>query len=442
MSSPRNASDIFVSPRGVKALLRRGITESVEVGSLEAAAEDREELAAKRAGLEAALVKLEEESEEREGVLFTADHGPTSLLQTFLAEQAAARQGDLLAQGKLVPVEGGGFEVKFDDRDIGGWVGSFFTWWRRLTDKHPFKAPPAAPDTRIPNHARIAVLGDWGTGRYGAPVCAATIQKATPRYDVLLHLGDVYYSGTPSEIQERFLDIWPKVPGAVSRAVNSNHEMYAGGHGFFENTLKKFEQKSSCFAMENDHFLLVGLDTGYDEHDLEEGQVPWLTRLVEGAEKNGQKVVLFTHHQPFSAFEKQGPKLVDKLLPLLTSKRILAWYWGHEHRAVLYEKKEAWGMYGRLIGHSGYPYFRDKVTEREIVKGNPDGTMWRKIPVSEKKKGVPECRVLDGPNPFVPGKEDRYGPQGYMTLELLGGTIAETVHAADGTVLHQGEIKA
>lgn len=441
----KSAQDILVSPRGVKAFLSKGITESVQQGAVDGSAEEREDLARMRAGLEKALANFEDEL-ERGSVMFAEDHGPTSLLQSFLAEKAAEQAEGLIAGEKLVPTGDGSFEAKFDDHDIGGWVGSFFTWWRRLVDKHPFVAPPATPDVRLPNHARIALLGDWGTGKYGAPVCAATIQATNPRYDAILHLGDVYYSGTPEEVRERFLSLWPRVPGAVSRGVNSNHEMYSGGHGFFNETLPAFGQKSSCFAMENDHFLLVGLDTGYEEHDLAEHQVPWLERLVTNAGQKGQKVVLFSHHQPFSVFEKQGTKLVEKLRPLLTSKRIFAWYWGHEHRAMLYDRKEEWGMFGRLIGHSGYPYFRDPVTAYTIERANADGTSWRRLDqkadqtLKFKEKGVPASVILDGPNPFVRGEEDRYGPQGYMSIELVGGKIIESVHAAGGMVLHRQEI--
>lgn len=429
------ASDIVISPRGAMALLRGGV-ESVAGGVSESAVEvDPVDRALMRAGMERALANMEDE-QGRGAVMYAPDHGPTSLLQSFLAEAAEGRFDELRAEGKLVPLPEGGFEAKFDTYDLAGWAASFFTWWGRVLRKHPFLGPPEAPDQRIPNWARIALLGDWGSGRYGAPVCAATIQTAAPRHDLLLHLGDVYYSGTEREVQERFLDLWPEVPGALSRAVNSNHEMYSGGRGFFRKTLPAFGQTSSCFAVENDHFLLVGLDTAYEEHDLTEQQVPWLTRLVDGARTKGQKVVLFSHHQPFSAFEKQGGALVDKLRLLLEGRRIFAWYWGHEHRAALYERHESWGTFGRLVGHGGYPYFRDKLTDRPLVKDNPDGSQWRRV----VKAGVPEATVLDGVNPYIPTEEHRYGPNGYMTLELSGGTIAETVRAPDGTVLYAGEI--
>jgi hypothetical protein len=99
-----------------------------------------------------------------------------------------------------------------------------------------------------------------------------------------------------------------------------------------------------CFAWQNAHWLLVGLDSAYHEHDLAMNQADWLEGLVAAA-RNG-KVVLFTHHQPYSLIEKQGTKLVEKLSGLLESRRIFAWYWGHEHRCVIYDAREVLALFG------------------------------------------------------------------------------------------------
>ncbi len=430
-NDPKN-HDVLVSPRGLAGALRAALKNPATPLEGAASGTPAGDAALEREigeGLEQALALLEAEP-ERGAVMFAPDHRPTSLLQSFLSETASGNIDDLRRGGKLDLAPDGGYEAKFDTHDITGWALSLLSWWKRLK-KHPFLGPPETPDRTIPNRARVAVLGDWGSGRYGAPVSAATIQATRPAYDLLLHLGDVYYSGTPKEVQERFLDCWPKVPGALSRAVNSNHEMYSGGEGFFEKTLPAFGQASSCFAVQNDHFLLIGLDTGYEEHDLTKHQVPWIDRLVAGADAKRQKVVLFSHHQLFSALEKQGTKLEAKLSHLLEKKRIFAWYWGHEHRAVIYDRHPRWGLFGRLIGHSGFPYFRDKVADRPLVKTNDDGSEWRRL-VHGK---TPDALILDGPNPYVRDDPRSYGPNGHLSLELNGGAITETVHAPDGTVL-------
>lgn len=442
MNDDKN-QDVLITPRGaagaLRALLQGGPAtfeaanlESVEASGADAPDDDalRQQLAT---GLEEAL-GLFDAQVDRGSVMFAPDHGPASLFQSFLAETASGSFEDLRSGGKLDLMADGGYEAKFDEHDVAGWAASLLTWWRRLR-KRPYLGPPETPD-HIPGHARIAVLGDWGSGRYGAPISAATIEQARPAYDMVLHLGDVYYSGTTKEVKERFLDIWPTIPGALNRALNSNHEMYSGGEGYFERTLPAFHQPSSCFAAENDRFLLVGLDTGYRDNDLTADQAPWLTRLVERAEARHQKVILFSHHQPYSAFEGRGDKIVEKLLPLLANRRIFAWYWGHEHRAAIYDRHPQWGLFGRLVGHSGFPYFRDHVTDRPLVAHNPDGSEWRRV----VRDGTPDAMVLDGTNPYVVGEEARFGPNGHVTLELDGATLIETFHAPDGQVLYHQEL--
>jgi hypothetical protein len=367
-----------------------------------------------------------EAAEKKSGVLAAPDDQFTSLLQSYLAEAS-------LQTGKVESVDGGGLEAQFDERDILGWAGSLFTWVRRLKP-HKWLTAPSTPDP-LPNTLRAAILGDWGSGLYGAPVCAKSIEDDPKGYGLLLHLGDVYYSGTESEVTNRFLKFWPKNPGAVSRACNSNHEMYSGGYGYFKKTLKEFKQAASYFALQNDHWLLVGLDTGYEEAELAKDQVDWLKGLVAGA--GTRRVVLFTHHQLFAWAERAKGELQERLSDLLTSRRIFAWYWGHEHRCMLYSQHQDWGLYGRCVGHSGYPYFHDKFTEGVIDQHGPQDTTWRKV---DKKNNAPGGLILEGPNLYIKGHENEYGPHGYMTLEFDGARLNEIVHAPDRSVVYEREL--
>lgn len=379
-----------------------------------------------------ALQHLREEQEGRaDGVMVAVQDPMASLMQSFLLESPpdAVPQGDAVERDPAGPV----LEVKFDSHDIGGWLFSLFTWVRRLRPQ-PWLPPPAAPE-RIGNGktARVALLSDWGTGLYGAPVCAESIATDTDGFDVLLHLGDVYYSGTEKEAQERFLDVWPDAQGArvakpLSRTLNANHEMYTGGAGYFKKMLPAFGQASSCCAMETDRWLLIGLDSAYVDHDLTDDQAPWLEGLVAGAEAKGQRVVLFSHHQPFSLLDNQGPKLVRRIGHLLASRRIFAWYWGHEHRCVLYDAHPTWGLLGRCVGHSGYPAFRDKLDHLPL---GPSGE-WRIAPAESL---VPGGLILHAPNPFIIGEEDRYGANGYLSLTFDDAHLHEVVHDPTGTVI-------
>jgi hypothetical protein len=161
--------------------------------------------------------------------VFTALEDETaSLLQSHLAEKAAAA-------GDAEEIEAGGLEAKFDDHDFLGWGLSFFSWWRGII-KHAWLPPPAEPEP-VASTFRLGILADWGTDLYGAPVCARSLQKDAAGYQLFLHLGDVYYSGAPKEVAERFLALWPQRKGAFSRALNSNHEMYSGGHAYFGQTM-------------------------------------------------------------------------------------------------------------------------------------------------------------------------------------------------------------
>ena len=55
-------------------------------------------------------------------------------------------------------------------------------------------ARPASPvPDALPEVARAAIVGDWGTGMYGAPAIARAIRDDPDPFAVLMHLGDVYY---------------------------------------------------------------------------------------------------------------------------------------------------------------------------------------------------------------------------------------------------------
>jgi hypothetical protein len=390
---------------------------------------DPAEDTALRAQLSEALAALEEETmRQGPGMMASVQNQFASLMQSRMLEQPPPG-----GRRDLPPArpEQSAFEVKYDERDILGWVGSVFSWWKKIVPE-PWLTAAAAPEPIGRNgKLRLAMVADWGTGLYGAPICANSIQNDPKPIDLLLHLGDVYYSGTMHEVKTRFLDIWPKRAGAVSRACNANHEMYTGGEGYFRAILPAFNQPASYFALQTDHWILVGLDTAYEDHDLAGGQVAWLDAIVQNA--GDRKVILFSHHQPFSLLDSQGPKLVSKLGHLLGRKKIFAWYWGHEHRCVLYDAHPAWGMLGRCVGHGGYPYFRDHVRDAPLA----DGAMWRRL---NTKNLVPGALILDAPNRYVSGEEEKYGANGYLTLEFDGAHLNEVVHDPDGSVLHEHQL--
>jgi hypothetical protein len=241
-------------------------------------------------------------------------------------------------------------------------------------------------------------------------------------------------------VKSNFLNMWPKVAGARSRACNGNHEMYSGGYGYFDTILPSFGQPSSCFAIQNPGWLIVGLDSAYADHDLANNQNAWLKQLVDAA--GNRKLVLFSHHQPFSHFESGGDNLVEKLLPLLNARRITAWYWGHEHRCVVYDRHPRWNFFGRCIGHSGYPYFRKPTLKFNPVTNPPPVSygFWRELPAN-LATSTPGALLLDGPNPGLDKHRDDYGPNGYLTLEFTGTTLTERYYLATGEELTKNVIE-
>jgi hypothetical protein len=375
-----------------------------------------------------------EQSSQGPSVLATPQNALGARLQTMLASNATAAGKTQVVQPQQTVTTSGGqsqaeetVEVMFDNNDLIGWLG---TGLRILfnTDTHPWISPPETPEV-IPDDARIAVFGDWGTGMYGAPVIRDTIVNKLTRCDVVLHLGDTYYSGADDEIARRLIGDWPLRGGnTINRALNGNHEMYSGGVAYFRALASFFKQPASCFAMQNANWVLVGLDTAYKDFDMSPEQVAWLKRIVTAAGSQ-RKLILFSHHQPFSQLDDQGPNLQVALADLLEQQRVTAWFWGHEHRLVVYEPHLRWGVKGRCVGHGGFPSFRDT----DIGAGG-DIYKWIHMPADLH---APEALLLDGPNFWVTLNPNQYSPNGFLFLEFDGANAWETYRTPDNVAVSE-----
>jgi hypothetical protein len=353
-------------------------------------------------------------------ILHTPQNELAARLQTLLVKQATAagQVGALQPEQTVKTPDGDSFApgvlfVKFDNDDIAGWL--------RMSPELVFKPPraewvePAPVPQTIPDDAQIALFGDWGTGLYGARAISQTI-ASLDRCDVVLHVGDTYYSGEQSEVHARLVGDWPKRPaGTVNRSLNGNHEMYSGGSAYFQALRDFFQQPASCFAMQNSKWILVCLDTAYKDFDLDEKQVDWLKSTIAAA--GTRSVILFSHHQPFSQLDDQGPKLQVALADLLKQQRIYAWFWGHEHRLVLYDPHPLWGFKGRCIGHGGFPGFRDDLSD-----AHGDLYQWLILP---PQPFAPQARLLDGPNFWITQDPKGFSPHGYVFLQFDGDTVWE-----------------
>jgi predicted phosphodiesterase len=239
-------------------------------------------------------------------------------------------------------------------------------------------------DYVLPADARVAVVGDWGTGLADAEaMLTALIRRAKPI--ALIHLGDVYYSGTEEETQHNFVAAIDRCCAAAHMTrppvftIPGNHDYYSGGVGFYDsidqlNTGDQRQQASYFCLRTEDGWQFLGLDTGRNDHvpgvafepfyrapHLEATEVQWARHKLS---KSGDgKTILLTHHQLFSARSAlNGPlsfreqycnwdlkHALEDLFP-----KVAMWLWGHEHSLALFEAGLMVLNKGRLLGCSAF----------------------------------------------------------------------------------------
>ena len=261
----------------------------------------------------------------------------------------------------------------------------------------------------LPANATVAVIGDWGTGTDEAIDLLKEVKKHQP--DVIIHLGDIYYSGTETETHKFFLDILNDVlerdknPIAVYN-MTGNHDMYSGGEGFYKllpetnpGPLFKAEQAQQasyfCLRSEDGAWQFLGMDTGLHDHDpftvstdityLEDSEVEWHVDKIRRHSQAGGRTILLSHHQLFSAFDAIGkgvetpageeaanPKLLASFREFQKAAAegqgdIAAWFWGHEHNLDIYEPYLGLAK-GRCMGHGAIPHFKDE-NPYQVVDG-------------------------------------------------------------------------
>jgi 3',5'-cyclic AMP phosphodiesterase CpdA len=233
---------------------------------------------------------------------------------------------------------------------------------------------------------KIAIVGDWGTGNEIAATVMQHITAQNPDY--IVHLGDVYYSGTPDERKHYFhigeerhhlLALWPQEYAGRSFTLNSNHEMYTGANGYFDvalgdpSTPFTAQKNQGCFALTFGDWTLLGLDSGYFGTSFDafmqgsigdEGtpQREW----IKGLNLDGEKTVVFTHHTGFAEDCTSVNELWTQVYQSLGKKDPFAWYWGHVHNGIVYESPLTipqegspdfkTNTFARCSGHGAIPY--------------------------------------------------------------------------------------
>jgi len=248
----------------------------------------------------------------------------------------------------------------------------------------------------LPLNATILLVGDWGTG---TELARSLLQEAaTHDPDLFIHLGDIYYSGTPQEAGLNFLDICNQVFDRSAGHLpiynlTGNHDMYAGGVGYFNQLahlnpsppfLTEQAQRASFFCLRSvsGTFQLLAMDTALHDDDpftvntdvtwLEPAEAAWHLDKINAFHDTGGKTILLSHHQLFTAFEPIGesekrgpdlqaynPNLLNTFRDVLAAGKVTAWFWGHEHNLGVYAPYGPL-KYGRCIGHGSIPVAKDQ----------------------------------------------------------------------------------
>lgn len=330
-------------------------------------------------------------------------------------------------------------KAKFGLCDVTGWAQCADQYARFVITKGriPYRTHDANNDfvieDRLPADAKIALISDWGTGQEKDVKLLQQIKNKDP--DVVIHLGDVYYSGTQHEVENYFYAIWQAVldiPKAsrgekladtiyrpVTFTLSGNHDMYAGGKPYYD-LIDRLGQPASYFCLRNDQWQLVALDTGYKDAipamnlamnratSLQNTEVEWLGERIRQAD--GRKTVLLSHHQLFSAYDEFAGHAVNKtLLDQVESfmPQVTAWFWGHEHDLIIYKRfADGGNVLGRCIGHGAIPVsINERISETAAV------------PIEDVR--------------LVKNSAGHMLQNGYALLELRGSTAKATYYQYD-----------
>lgn len=281
--------------------------------------------------------------------------------------------------------------------------------------------------------ATIGITSDWATDTDESHAIAQAMKGHKPDYTI--HVGDTYFVGAPAEIYSNFVAKGcPWVRGRRgSFAVLGNHEMYARGDAFFDCLLPSLGptdansnymgQNAGFFCLQNEHWRILGLDTGYNsvgtpileflpfcapKCGFEQSVIDWLRDVVKVGDTNDKRgLVVLTHHQFISAFknETEYQKPADQLSALFGEKKQVIWLWGHEHKLAFYQALQTGNLtvYGRCIGHGGTPVELDAKAFQKAAK----------------QKGFKALVAFDDrERKIVKDTKTRLGHNGYVVLTL------------------------
>lgn len=352
----------------------------------------------------------------------------------------------------------------FEQLDKGWLFSSILYLLSILTSELP-RAPFGATPCQIPvgsgSTLRIAIIGDWGSGVWNdggtqgpAAEIMQQIEQLDPQPDLVIHVGDVYYSGTgdlplavdiamaligaevgvpylPDEEELRLVVPWWKGgKSGNSFTLNSNHEMYSAARGYFNDALTApvfgAQKNTSYFALTFQDWVILGLDSAYysNAFAVMEGRLQDATdtqqvNWVQGLDLKGKKVIALTHHTGVT-YDGQSltgqPNLWTDMQEALGGKGPDYWYWGHVHNGIVYADSVLPGTKARCLGHAALPF------------GN--AYFWQ----NGQKKNLDQSPLVDfyahtpKPNPTKNPRWDNRVLNGFALLTLGNGTITEAYY--------------
>ncbi len=181
--------------------------------------------------------------------------------------------------------------------------------------------------------------------------------------------------------------------------------MYSGAQPYF-NAISHapFDKQAGCsyFALENDNWVIVGLDSAYfsPEGNLytdgllfdanhPNDQNAFLLQKGVQAQLDGKKVIVLTHHNGLDDPGINTNILFDHVMNAFPGNSGPAyWYWGHQHLAVVYKPHGPAGVSCRCCGHGALP------CGRASVLANSPNVVWHEDRLANDPD-IPE-RVLNG----------------------------------------------
>lgn len=311
---------------------------------------------------------------ELERILSLARQGLPGLLPETLAGLRARR-----AYSERDP----GFVFETTLRYIGWYWSGHHPVYRDWTVAGHGDVDFGVVEYRLPAGSRIGLISDWGTGMDDARYLLDALLGLDPT--VLIHLGDIYYAGTPREdelhfaaiLDAAFRELGHRIPVFT---IPGNHDYYSGAAGFYRlvdrlNTGPAKQAASYfCLRSEDSAWQFVGVDTGFNDRRpsarfdefaaapaLHSSEEKWLRHKLQAFPG---RTVLLSHHPLFSAHRRLNGTRSGQPQPNLNSAlynsvhpyldRIAVWMWGHEHSLAIYQE----GVHGvaraRLIGCSAF----------------------------------------------------------------------------------------